>query len=279
MQISLNRTGRPDRTLPGNAADRDCRPASAPAAPLGNSAAPLILIAQDEIAAAFSLSATLEDEGFRTLVADGRGPLSAVATIRRPDLVLLDATVPEGAGTDVCRRLRGDVRTGGLGIIMLAATAKEADRVRGLEAGADDYLARPVSTRELLARIRAVLRRTRSDRGGELLCFEDITLDPEARRVHRGRREILLGPKEFLLLGHFMRHPGRIFHRVQLLATIWGDEAAVDPRTIDVNIRRLRQALNDAGGPDPIRTVRSIGYGLDTGPPTPTDPPLTPAVA
>ncbi len=183
-----------------------------------------------------------------------------------PDLAIVDWMLPELSGLELCRRLRRRKDTRNLPIIMLTARGEEADRVRGLETGADDYVTKPFSPRELIARIHAVLRRVRPALHGEILTAGDITLDPVAHKVRRGAREVHLSPTEFRLLRHLMEHPGRVFSREQLLDAVWGLDSDIEIRTVDVHIRRLRKALNAAGEVDPIRTVRAAGYALEAPP-------------
>jgi two-component system phosphate regulon response regulator PhoB len=180
-----------------------------------------------------------------------------------PGLVLLDWMLPLMSGIEVCRQLRRNAKTRDIPIIMLTARTEEADKVRGLNAGADDYVAKPFSPGELVARIRAVLRRASPNLAEELLRFDDVVMDLAAHRVRRNSRDIHLGPTEFRLLRHFMQHPGRVFSREQLLDLVWGHDVYVEPRTVDVHIRRLRKALNEEDESDLIRTVRSAGYALD----------------
>ena len=182
---------------------------------------------------------------------------------QQPDLVLLDWMLPQVSGIELCRRLRGRSETRNIPIIMLTARGEEADRVRGLDTGADDYITKPFSMTELLARIRAVLRRIRPALTEDIVTFGDVAVDRAAHRVRRGDREIHLGPTEFRLLDHLIQHPGRVFSREQLLDAVWGSDVYVEARTVDVHIGRLRKALNRPGEQDPIRTVRSAGYAMD----------------
>jgi two-component system, OmpR family, phosphate regulon response regulator PhoB len=224
---------------------------------------PLILIVEDEAAIVTLLSYNLEREGFQVLEArDGEEGL-LLATERRPDLILLDWMLPLLSGIEVCRRLRRTPQTRSIPIIMLTARGEEGDRVRGLNAGADDYVTKPYSPSELLARVRAVMRRARPSADAETLRCGDIVMDIAAHKVKRGDRDVHLGPTEFRLLRHFLEHQGRVFSREQLLDSVWGADVYVEPRTVDVHIRRLRKALNEEAEGDPIRTVRSAGYALD----------------
>jgi len=180
-----------------------------------------------------------------------------------PDLVLLDWMIEGLSGIEVCRRLRRMTDTANVPIIMLTARGEEEDRVRGLETGADDYVTKPFSPRELVARVGAVLRRVRPALAGERLNYSDIEMDTVSHKVRRDGSTVPLGPTEFRLLKHFLEHPGRVFSRERLLDSVWGRDSDIEPRTVDVHIRRLRKAINDGGRPDIIRTVRSAGYALD----------------
>jgi two-component system, OmpR family, phosphate regulon response regulator PhoB len=180
-----------------------------------------------------------------------------------PDLVLLDWMIEGLSGIEVCRRLRRMPATQNVPIIMLTARGEEEDRVRGLETGADDYVTKPFSPRELVARVGAVLRRVRPALAGEQLTYADLEMDTVGHKVRRSGQVVPLGPTEFRLLKHFLEHPGWVFSRERLLDSVWGHDADIEPRTVDVHIRRLRQAINAGGRPDIIRTVRSAGYALD----------------
>ncbi|GGE91427.1 MULTISPECIES: phosphate regulon transcriptional regulator PhoB [Sphingomonas] len=181
-----------------------------------------------------------------------------------PDLVLLDWMLESLSGIEVCRRLRRMPDTANVPIIMLTARGEEEDRVRGLETGADDYVTKPFSPRELVARVQAVLRRVRPALAGERLIYSDIEMDTVSHKVRRDGATVPLGPTEFRLLKHFLEHPGRVFSRERLLDSVWGRESDIEPRTVDVHIRRLRKAINGENLPDIIRTVRSAGYALDS---------------
>jgi two-component system phosphate regulon response regulator PhoB len=225
---------------------------------------PLVLVVEDEAPLITLLRYNLEEAGFEVAVAaDGEEALVAVSE-RRPDLVLLDWMLPAVSGLEVCRQLRRKQGTRDLPIIMLTAKGEEGDRVRGLDSGADDYITKPFSPAELIARVRAVIRRSRPALSEETLEFADIRMDLAAHRVSRDGQPVHLGPTEFRLLRHFMEHPGRVFSREQLLDAVWGHDVYVEPRTVDVHIRRLRKALNGDDAQDVIRTVRSAGYALDT---------------
>ncbi|MEQ9489930.1 MAG: phosphate regulon transcriptional regulator PhoB [Alphaproteobacteria bacterium] len=224
---------------------------------------PRILIVEDETAVVTLLRYNLEREGFEVDAAlDGREAMIAVDE-NPPDLVLLDWMLPEMSGIEVCRQLRRKPVSKSIPVIMLTARGEESDTVRGLDAGADDYVTKPFSPAELVARMHALLRRSRPVLADEKLLAADISMDLAAHRVHRSGTEIKLGPTEFRLLRHLLEYPGRVFSREQLLDAVWGRDVYVEPRTVDVHIRRLRKALNDGGKADLIRTVRSAGYALE----------------
>ena len=227
-------------------------------------AAPLphVLIVEDEAPQRELLSYNLSAEGFRTsAAADGEEALVCLAE-DRPDLVLLDWMLPRLSGIEVCRQIKARTETRDVPVIMLSARAEDADKVRGLETGADDYMVKPYSVGELVARVRAHLRRTRPAAVGVSLVFEDIALDGETHRVTRAGAPVRLGPTEFRLLTTLMERPGRVWSRDALLDRVWGRDIYVDTRTVDVHIGRLRKALMQEGGSDPIRTVRGAGYAL-----------------
>jgi len=227
---------------------------------------PYILIVEDEAPLVALLRYNLERAGYEVGEAvDGEEALVMIEE-RRPDLVLLDWMLPSVSGIEVCRRIRRSAPNRNLPVIMLTARGEEPDRVRGLECGADDYVTKPFSTSELLARINAVLRRIRPALSEEVLSFADLRMDVSGHKVTRSGREVHLGPTEFRLLRHLLEHPGRVFSREQLLDAVWGPDVFVDARTVDVYIRRLRRALNATGNGDVIRTVRSAGYSLDPAP-------------
>jgi len=222
-----------------------------------------ILVIEDEARIAQFVERGLIYEGYRVNVArDGQTGLN-IARDTPPDLVILDWMLPKVSGIEVCRRLRQDPETRNLPIIMLTARSEEADRIRGLETGADDYLTKPFSTAELLARVRAVLRRIRPALVEDVVAYGDIKVDRTAHRVWRGEQEIHLGPTEFRLIDHLIQHPGRVFSREQLLNAVWGSDVFVEVRTVDVHVGRLRKALTRHNHDDPIRTVRAAGYSLD----------------
>lgn len=225
---------------------------------------PLVLVVEDEADIVTLLTYNLEKEGFRAVAASDGEEALLVAAEQTPQLVLLDWMLPLMSGLEVCRQLRRNPKTRDIPIIMLTARGEEADRVRGLNSGADDYITKPFSPTELVARVRAVLRRSSPGHTDETLRFDDVVMDLAAHRVRRNGRDVHLGPTEFRLLRHFMQHPGRVFSREQLLDLVWGHDVYVEPRTVDVHIRRLRKALNEETETDLIRTVRSAGYALDS---------------
>ena len=228
-------------------------------------AAAHILVVEDEDALATLLHYNLEKEGYRvTLAGDGEEALIQIDE-QAPDLVVLDWMLPKVSGIEVCRRLRAAQATRNLPIVMLTARGEEADRVRGLDTGADDYVTKPFAMSELTARIRAVLRRIRPGLAEDQVQRGDLVMDRVAHRVSRAGRDIHLGPTEYRLLDHLMQHPGRVFSREQLLDAVWGSDVYVEVRTVDVHIGRLRKAITGAGEQDLIRTVRSAGYALDLG--------------
>ena len=225
--------------------------------------APLILVVEDEAALVTLLRYNLEREGFRVAEArDGEEAMLQIAE-QMPDLVLLDWMLPLMSGIEVCRQLRRLPETRRLPIVMLTARGEEGDKLRGLDAGADDYVTKPFSPSELIARVRAVLRRARPEREGETLQYQDLVMDLASHRVRRNGREVHLGPTEFRLLRHLLENQGRVFSREQLLDMVWGRDVYVEPRTVDVHIRRLRKAINAEVEKDLIRTVRAAGYALD----------------
>lgn len=223
---------------------------------------PRVLVVEDEPAQREVLAYNLEAEGFAVSRAkDGEEALLLVDEVA-PDVIVLDWMMPNLSGIEVCRRLKIRTETRNIPIIMLSARSEEVDRVRGLETGADDYVIKPYSVIELMARVRSQLRRVRPAASGERLEYEDIVLDATSHRVNRGKVELKLGPTEFRLLSTFMEKPGRVFSREQLLDRVWGRDIYVDTRTVDVHIGRLRKALTQHGGSDPLRTVRGAGYAL-----------------
>jgi len=227
-------------------------------------AAPRILVAEDEEALAQLVHYNLEKEGYRVAIAADGEEAMLLADEETPDLVVLDWMLPRLSGIEVCRRLRAGRKTRNVPVIMLTARGEETDRIRGLDTGADDYIVKPVSMTELAARVRAVLRRVRPGLAEDVIRHGDIVLDRVAHRVRRADREVHLGPTEFRLLDHLMQNPRRVFSREQLLDTVWGADIYVEARTVDVHIGRLRKALMAGGEEDPVRTVRSAGYSLDS---------------
>jgi len=224
---------------------------------------PLILVVEDEPALATLLRYNLEKEGFSVAEAhDGEEALLQLSE-RTPDAVLLDWMLPQVSGLEICRRIRRTPQWRTLPVIMLTAKGEEADRVRGLEGGADDYVVKPFGVTELVARLKAVLRRARPSAGAETLRYADLVMDLASHRVTRNGDSVHLGPTEFRLLRVLLERPGRVFSREQLLDAVWGRESEIEPRTVDVHIRRLRKALNEDGRRDLIRTVRAAGYAVD----------------
>jgi two-component system, OmpR family, phosphate regulon response regulator PhoB len=223
---------------------------------------PYVLVAEDESAVSELLLYNLKREDYDVAIAaDGEEALMMIDE-RTPDLLLLDWMLPKVSGIEICRRVRATGVNPNLPIIMLTARGEESDRIRGLDTGADDYVTKPFSTTELMARVRAVLRRIRPGLKEDRITVGDIEIDRVAHRVSRNGADIHLGPTEFRLLDYFMQHPGRVFSREQLLDTVWGSDVYVEARTVDVHVGRLRKALRQEGGEDPIRTVRSAGYAL-----------------
>jgi two-component system phosphate regulon response regulator PhoB len=224
---------------------------------------PSILVVEDDPSLGELLAYNLEAEGYQVDRAE-RGDEAELKLLESPpDLLILDWMLPGVSGIEICRRLRARDETKSLPVIMLTARSEEAERIRGLSVGADDYVVKPFSVPELLARVRALLRRMSPERIASRLTFGDLELDRENHRVRRSGRDIHLGPTEFRLLDHIMSKPGRIFTRAQLLDAVWGMSAEIDERTVDVHIGRLRRALSRGAEKDPIRTVRGAGYGLD----------------
>ena len=216
--------------------------------------APRIMVVEDEEPLGVLLRYNLEAEGYQVEVVTRGDEAEMRLRENVPDLLVLDWMVPAISGIELCRRLRLRPETERLPIIMLTARGEESDRVRGLQTGADDYLVKPFSTPEFIARVRAVL--------SSILKVEDLLLDRETHRVHRGDTEVKLGPTEFRLLEFLMQHPGRVFSRGQLLDKVWGETIYIDERTVDVHVGRLRKAVNIEGQPDVIRTIRGAGYAI-----------------
>ncbi len=230
----------------------------------GNFAKPIILVVEDEAPLLTLLRYNLEKQGFRVEeAADGQEALLRVAETK-PDLILLDWMLPSLSGIEVCRQLRRRPSTRDLPIIMITARTDDQDAVRALDIGADDYIVKPFAVDAVLARIRALLRRSGAAPVKGRLAWQDIVMDQDAHRVTRAGRALHLGPTEYRLLEFFLQNPGRVFSRGQVLDAVWGRDIHVEPRTVDVHIRRLRKAVNAEGEPDVIRTVRSAGYALDT---------------
>ena len=223
---------------------------------------PTVLLVEDEPAQRELLAYNLEAEGFDVITADNGEDGLILVDENDPDLIVLDWMMPQLSGIEVCRRLKSNSKTRQIPVIMLSARAEEVDRVRGFETGADDYVVKPYSLIELMARVKAHLRRIRAAAVGDRLEYGDIMLDPETHKVFRSQSELKLGPTEFRLLSTFMEKPGRVWSRDQLLDRVWGRDIYVDTRTVDVHVGRLRKALCQYGGDDPLRTVRGAGYAL-----------------
>lgn len=223
---------------------------------------PRIAVVEDEEALSVLLRYNLEAEGFEvdTILSGDEAEMRLQE--RMPDLLILDWMLPGVSGIELCRRLRQRPETERLPIIMLTARGEESDRVRGLQTGADDYLVKPFSTPEFMARVKALLRRAKPEVLSSVLKVGDIMLDREQHRVYRKKSEIRLGPTEFRLLEFMMRHPGRVFSRSQLLDNVWGETIYIDERTVDVHVGRLRKAVNTGRMPDVIRTIRGAGYAI-----------------
>jgi two-component system phosphate regulon response regulator PhoB len=223
---------------------------------------PRVLVVEDEPAQREVLAYNLEAEGYLVSRADNGEDAMLLVEEDMPDVVVLDWMMPQLSGIEVCRRLKTNAKTRNIPVIMLSARSEDVDRVRGLETGADDYVVKPYSVIELMARVRSQLRRVRPASVGQSLNHMDIVLDAESHKVTRGGAEIKLGPTEFRLLTTFMEKPSRVWNREQLLDRVWGRDIYVDTRTVDVHIGRLRKALMQFGGEDIVRTVRGAGYGL-----------------
>jgi two-component system phosphate regulon response regulator PhoB len=222
-----------------------------------------LLLVEDDRALADLVTFHFERSGYGvTRTGDGEEALILADEVK-PDIILLDWMIEGISGIEVCRRLRRRATSANTPIIMLTARGEESDRIRGFDTGADDYVTKPFSPRELVARVGAVLRRVRPALAGEQLAYADLEMDVAAHRVRRSGEQVALGPTEFRLLRHFLEHPGRVFSRERLLDAVWSHDPDIDTRTVDVHVRRLRQALNYGDRPDLIRTVRSAGYSLD----------------
>jgi two-component system phosphate regulon response regulator PhoB len=225
--------------------------------------APKIMVVEDEEPLGVLLKYNLEAEGYQVEVVTRGDEADIRLQENVPDLLVLDWMVPGISGIELCRRLRLRAETERLPIIMLTARGEESDRVRGLSTGADDYLVKPFSTPEFVARVRALLRRAKPEVLSSVLKVGDIVLDREAHRVFRRKDEVKLGPTEFRLLEFMMQHPGRVFSRGQLLDNVWGETIYIDERTVDVHVGRLRKAVNRGKQPDVIRTIRGAGYAIN----------------
>jgi len=223
---------------------------------------PLVLVVDDEPAQRALLSYNLEASGYRVATAGDGEEAMLVISEEAPDVILLDWMLPRLSGIEVCRQIKARPEARDAAVIMVSARSEEVDRIRGLETGADDYITKPYSINELLARVRANLRRVRPAQSGQVLEVNDLRLDPEAHRVYRNGQELHLGPTEFRLLAALMEKAGRVWSREALLDRVWGRDIYVDSRTVDVHIGRLRKALCARGGDDPIRTVRGAGYAM-----------------
>ncbi|MGR3615613.1 MAG: phosphate regulon transcriptional regulator PhoB [Paracoccaceae bacterium] len=227
-----------------------------------SSTQPVVLVVEDEMAQREILAYNLQSEGYRVLKAENGEDALMVVDEDTPDVIVLDWMMPNLSGIEVCRQLKSRSQTRAIPVIMLSARSEEVDKVRGLETGADDYVVKPYSLAELMARVRTQLRRVRPSSIGGRLEYEDIVLDGETHKVTRADRPLKLGPTEFRLLSTFMEKPGRVWSRDQLLDRVWGRDIFVDTRTVDVHIGRLRKVLTQNGGDDPLRTVRGAGYAL-----------------
>lgn len=223
---------------------------------------PSVLVVEDEAAQREVLEYNLQAEGYEVARAENGDDALLLVEEAPPDVIILDWMLPGVSGIEICRRLKSQTETRSIPVIMLTARSEEGDRVRGLEIGADDYVVKPYSVVELMARVRTQLRRIRPTTVGMRLEFEDIVLDSETHKVTRNNKPIKLGPTEFRLLATFMDRPGRVWSREQLLDRVWGRDIYVDTRTVDVHVGRLRKALCKHGGTNPVRTVRSAGYAL-----------------
>ena len=226
-------------------------------------AAPRVLVVEDEAALTVLLSYNLEAEGYLVECVERGDEAELRLAEAPPDLVILDWMLPGVSGLEICRRLRARASTQSLPVIMLTARGEEGERIRGLSVGADDYVVKPFSVPELMARVRALLRRARPERIAGQLAAGDLELDRQTHRVRRGSRDVHLGPTEFRLLEYLLEKPGRVFSRSQLLDNVWGQSTEIDERTVDVHVGRLRKALSRGRERDPIRTVRGAGYAFD----------------
>lgn len=221
-----------------------------------------ILVVEDEEPLALLLQYNLEAEGFNVNIIDHGDDVELAVLETAPNLIIMDWMLPGVSGLELCRRVRSNTKTCNIPIILLTARGEETDRIRGLTTGADDYVTKPFSVPELVARVKAVLRRANPESIADVLTVGDVELDRSAYKVNRGPREVRLGPTEFRLLEFLMESPGRVYSRSQLLDSVWGQNVYVDERTVDVHIGRLRKALNRGKEQDPIRTVRGAGYSI-----------------
>lgn len=223
-----------------------------------------ILVVEDEKSISTLIQYNLEKEGFKVHASEtGEEGFEQIKKIL-PDLVLLDWMLPDLSGIDICKQIKKDPKLKSIPVIMLTAKSEEADKIRGFETGADDYVTKPFSTKELILRVHALLKRIKPSLTEDIASFKDIKIDRLARRVYRGDKEIKLGPTEYNLLNFFIKNPTRVYSREQLLNQVWGNDIYVESRTVDVHIRRLRKAINLNDQDDLIRTVRSAGYALDS---------------
>lgn len=223
---------------------------------------PQVLLVEDEPAQREVLAYNLEAEGYIVRRAENGEEAMLLVAEQKPDLMILDWMMPLMSGIEVCRQIKTRSETRDIPVIMLSARSEEVDAVRGLETGADDYVIKPYALKELMARVRTQLRRSRPAAAGAALTYQDIVLDTERHKVSRGAHELKLGPTEYRLLATLLEKPGRVYSRDQLLDHVWGRDIYVDTRTVDVHIARLRKALTKHGGDDPVRTVRGAGYAL-----------------
>ncbi|WP_440679523.1 phosphate regulon transcriptional regulator PhoB [Candidatus Pelagibacter sp. HIMB1517] len=223
-----------------------------------------VLVVEDEKSISTLIQYNLEKEGFKVLASETGEEGFELIKKNLPDLVLLDWMLPDLSGIDICKQIKKDTKLKSIPVIMLTAKSEETDKIRGFETGADDYVTKPFSTKELILRIKALLKRVKPSLTEDIVSFKDIKIDRLARRVYRGDKEIKLGPTEYNLLNFFIKNPTRVYSREQLLNQVWGNDIYVESRTVDVHIRRLRKAINLDDQDDLIRTVRSAGYALDS---------------
>jgi two-component system phosphate regulon response regulator PhoB len=223
-----------------------------------------VLVVEDEKSISTLIQYNLEKEGFKVLISETGEEGFELIKKNLPDLVLLDWMLPDLSGIDICKQIKKDTKLKSIPVIMLTAKSEETDKIRGFETGADDYVTKPFSTKELILRIKALLKRVKPSLTEDIVSFKDIKIDRLARRVYRGDKEIKLGPTEYNLLNFFIKNPTRVYSREQLLNQVWGNDIYVESRTVDVHIRRLRKAINLDDQDDLIRTVRSAGYALDS---------------